>query len=269
MPKSKRKTLEGRGAVGKTAVVGAKDRDTNQVSAQVIRETDAETLQGFVAGRAGKKAAVYTDDAAAYKGMPHKHESVRHSAGEYVRGDCHTNGIESFWSMLKRAHKGTFHKISPKHLQRYVHEFAGKHNVRETGHHRPDAVDGCRDGRKAAALSGPGQGLNRLNHEFLLKRQSPQGMHPEGFVSNRELRLRTPRTLSSIPAQIVACQGGAPKKGARQIPVDHAPATREDALIERIAFLEMQVYQMDVSYSDEIKRLRQMVRALQTPGDKT
>ena len=44
---------------------------------------------------------------------------------------AHTNGIESFWSMLKRAHKGTFHKISPKHLQRYVNEFSGRHNVRE------------------------------------------------------------------------------------------------------------------------------------------
>ena len=48
-----------------------------------------------------------------------------------MRGDVHTNGIESFWSMLKRAHKGTFHKLSPKHLNRYVHEFAGKHNMRE------------------------------------------------------------------------------------------------------------------------------------------
>lgn len=46
---------------------------------------------------------------------------------------AHTNGIESFWSMLKRAHKGTFHKISPKHLNRYVQEFAGKHNIRELG----------------------------------------------------------------------------------------------------------------------------------------
>ncbi len=51
--------------------------------------------------------------------------------GEYVRGQVHTNGVESFWSMLKRAHKGTFHKISSKHLHRYVSEFAGRHNIRE------------------------------------------------------------------------------------------------------------------------------------------
>ena len=53
--------------------------------------------------------------------------------GEYVKGMAHTNGIESFWSMLKRAHTGTFHKISPKHLNRYVQEFAGKHNMRNSG----------------------------------------------------------------------------------------------------------------------------------------
>ena len=50
--------------------------------------------------------------------------------GEYVRGQAHTNGVESFWSMLKRAHTGTFHKMSPKHLDRYVREFAGCHNLR-------------------------------------------------------------------------------------------------------------------------------------------
>ena len=60
-------------------------------------------------------------------------ETVKHSVAEYVRDMAHTDGIESFWSMLKRAHKGTFHKISPKHLDRYVQEFAGKHNIRDSG----------------------------------------------------------------------------------------------------------------------------------------
>ena len=127
---SSKKLRAGRGAVGKTAVVGAKDRKTNKVSAKVVQATDAKTLQGFVADHAAKGATVYTDDAAAYKGMPFDHEAVRHSVGEYVRDMAHTNGIESFWSMLKRAHKGVYHKISPKHLQRYVNEFAGRHGIR-------------------------------------------------------------------------------------------------------------------------------------------
>ena len=135
MSKAKRKELAGtgRGAVGKTAVVGAKDRATNKVVAQVVEATDSVTLHDFVADTAEPGAVVYTDDTAAYEGIPNPHESVKHSVNEYVRGMAHTNGIESFWSMLKRAHKGTFHKISPKHLDRYVQEFAGKHNVRESG----------------------------------------------------------------------------------------------------------------------------------------
>ena len=131
MPKAKRKTLDGRGAVGKATVVGAKDRRTGQVRASVIERTDTPTLQGFVAGRAAPGAKVFTDDASAYQGMPFEHGSVRHSVGEYVDGMVHTNGIESFWSMLKRAHKGVYHKLSHKHLQRYVREFAGRHNIRE------------------------------------------------------------------------------------------------------------------------------------------
>ena len=133
MPKGKRAKLTGRGAVGKAAVVGAKDRTTKHVSARVVERTDAHTLQGFVRERTAPGAKVFTDDANAYEGLGNgfDHETVRHSVGEYVRGMAHTNGIESFWSMLKRAHKGTFHKISPKHLQRYVNEFSGRHNVRE------------------------------------------------------------------------------------------------------------------------------------------
>ena len=102
MSNAKRKTLEGRGAVGKTAVIGAKDRDTNKVSARVVDSTDRQTLQGFVRTNAKKGAKVYTDDAAAYQGMKNvEHETVKHSVSEYVRGKPHTNGIESFWAMLK------------------------------------------------------------------------------------------------------------------------------------------------------------------------
>jgi len=61
-----------------------------------------------------------------------EHDTVNHSVSEYVDGQVHTNGIESFWSMLKRAYAGTFHKISPKYLNRYIQEFAGRHNVRES-----------------------------------------------------------------------------------------------------------------------------------------
>ena len=134
MSNAQRRALKdtGRGAVGKTAVIGIKDRATNQVRAEVITETDAETLQDFVEEHTGADATVFTDDAAAYKGMDREHESVRHSVSEYVRGQAHTNGIESFWAMMKRAHDGTFHKISPKHLQRYVSEFAAKHNIRNS-----------------------------------------------------------------------------------------------------------------------------------------
>ena len=134
MSHKKRKELEpGRGGAGKTIVAGVKDRATNQIKAAVIEGTDAYTLQTFVEDRVHHEATVYTDEHGAYKGMVYfEHDSVRHSRGEYVKKDTavHTQGIESFWAMLKRAHKGTFHKISPKHLHRYVTEFTGRHNAR-------------------------------------------------------------------------------------------------------------------------------------------
>jgi hypothetical protein len=133
MSNAKRKQLAdtGRGPVGKTAVVGAKDRETNPVAAKVVEATDADTLQGFVQEHADCEATVYTDDATAYAALPFDHDSVKHSLQQSVKGDVHTNGIESLWSLLKRAHTGTFHRLSPKHLDRYVQEFAGRHNRRE------------------------------------------------------------------------------------------------------------------------------------------
>ena len=114
MSKTKRKKLEGRGPAGKTAVVGAKDRATKQVAAKVVTSTDKDTLQGFVKDHAAPGATVYTDDATAYESLPFNHATVKHSLSEYVKGDIHTNGIESLWSILKRAHKGTFHKLEPE-----------------------------------------------------------------------------------------------------------------------------------------------------------
>ena len=73
---SSKKLRAGRGGVGKSVVAGVKDRTTNEVRAEVIEATDAETLQGFVAYHAAPGATVYTDDAKAYKGMPFKHETV-------------------------------------------------------------------------------------------------------------------------------------------------------------------------------------------------
>lgn len=133
MSNAKRKELAGtgRGAVGKAVVVGARDRATNKVSAALVRGTDMASLQGFIAARAADGAKVYTDEHSSYAGMRFEHEAVNHSAGEYVRGQAHTNGIESFWATLKRAHKGTFHHFSVKHLDRYVAEFSGRHNARD------------------------------------------------------------------------------------------------------------------------------------------
>ena len=131
MPRSKRKELKGRGGAGKAIVAGAKDRESNAVSAEVVEHTDAETLQGFVFDRAAPDATIYTDEAKAYAGMPFEHEAVKHSTGEYVRGQAHVNGMESFWSMLKRGYHGTYHHMSPEHLNRYVTEFSGRHNLRE------------------------------------------------------------------------------------------------------------------------------------------
>lgn len=132
MSKSKRAILDGRGPVGKAAVAGIKDRESNQIVAKVIGRTTQERLQGFIKGNVQLGATVYTDESPACESLiDFDHESVKHSVSESVRGMTHTNGVESFWSMLKRAHQGTFHKISVKHLQRYVNEFAGRHGIRE------------------------------------------------------------------------------------------------------------------------------------------
>ena len=120
--KYKNKKLNaGRGIVDKTAVVGEKDRGTKRVRAKVVYDTKAKTLTSFV----------YTDDVRAYQALKRAaHATVKHSVKEYVDGEAHINGMDSFWSLLKRGYYGTYPKMSPEHLQRYVDEFVGRHNIR-------------------------------------------------------------------------------------------------------------------------------------------
>ena len=130
---AKDKLRAGRGTAGKIPVAGAKNRETKQVQAQVIDESDEDTLQEFIAERVEEGATVYTDGSHVYNGLEvegYEHEKVIHSRGEYVRGDAHTNGIESFWSGLKRAIMGVYHKMSKKHLWRYIAEFVARQNMR-------------------------------------------------------------------------------------------------------------------------------------------
>ena len=123
-----------RGKGHKAIVAGVIDRETGQVSAEVVPDTKGHTLQQFVVDNVEVGSVVYTDELPSYRRLGrywYHHESVKHSVGEYVRDQAHTNGIESFWSVLKRAYNGTYHKLSHKHLDRYVSEFVGRHNARD------------------------------------------------------------------------------------------------------------------------------------------
>ena len=143
MSNAKRKELAGtgRGAVGKTAVVGIKDRETKNVRAKVVENTDKATLQGFVVEHTAPGATVYTDEASAYEGLPFAHESVKHSVSEYVRGVAHTNGAESFWSMLKRAH-GHVPQAQPEAPAPLPRRVRGPSERPRERHHRPARRDG-------------------------------------------------------------------------------------------------------------------------------
>lgn len=128
--KHRRKRLKkGRGTAGKFIVAGMKDRVTKEVQAEVVDATDRPTLSGFVFAHAMPGAKVYTDEHGGYNWVPNRF-IVHHGAGQYVNGLAHTNGIESFWSGLKRGYMGTYHYMSRKHLQRYVNEFTGRFNQR-------------------------------------------------------------------------------------------------------------------------------------------
>ena len=130
---SHKKLHAGRGGVGKAVVVGAKDRETGKIRAEVVEKTDSATLQGFVMDHVLFGTPLFTDEHKAYTGLEYvyDHGTVKHSVGEYVDEQIHVNGMESFWATLKRSINGTYHQMSKKHLQRYVNQFCAKHNLRD------------------------------------------------------------------------------------------------------------------------------------------
>ena len=127
------KKLHGHWKDGKFAIFGVKEAGKGgKVIAFPLTKTDTAALNAAISHNVEPGSTVYTDGYGGYSELPifgYSHESVNHSVGEYVRGMATTNGIESFWALLKRGYVGTFHIMSWRHLHRYVNEFAARHNA--------------------------------------------------------------------------------------------------------------------------------------------
>jgi transposase-like protein len=132
MHKNKRRVLGGkkRGVAGKAIVVGMLERK-GRVRAKVVEERTQPILHGLIEKHVGDGATLMTDEWGGYKGTDFQHEIINH-ADTYVRGLVHTNGIENFWSLLKRGINGTYVSIEPFHLFRYIDEQAFRYNNRAT-----------------------------------------------------------------------------------------------------------------------------------------
>jgi len=148
-----KKLRAGRGSVGKTAVVGLRERGGRTI-AFPVENTDKEALQGAVLDNVEIGSKVMTDEASGYQGMDglfYSHETVNHGAGEYKRNAVHTNGIESVWALLKRGVYGTWHHISAKHVGRYVNEVTFRLNAGNVANHtlaRLDSFIAAVDGQR-------------------------------------------------------------------------------------------------------------------------
>jgi transposase len=130
----KRPGKRGRGAAGKTIVFGMLERE-GDVMTRVVPDAQRRTLEPEILANVRKGAVVSTDEWVAYRQLSkwgYQHGAVDHSAEQWVYGAHHTNGLEGFWSMLKRSIRGTHVHVSPKHLAKYLGEFEFRYNMRET-----------------------------------------------------------------------------------------------------------------------------------------
>jgi transposase-like protein len=133
----------GRGAVGKTAVIGMRERG-GRTKAKVVASTDQETVHRVIHENVQVRSALHTDEFAAYRGLGglfFDHETINHTAGEYSRDGVTTNSIESVFAVLKRGLIGVYHHASPKHLHRYVDEFAFRLNEGDVKRHTLDRLE--------------------------------------------------------------------------------------------------------------------------------
>jgi len=138
-----KKLRAGRGPVGKTAVLGMRERDGRTLLCPVNERT-MQAITARIHGNIELGTQLYTDDGIVFSdldGLFFKHEAVNHSAGEYARGAASTNSIESVWAVLKRGVYGTFHHVSPKHLGRYTDEFAWRLNEGNVKNHTLERLD--------------------------------------------------------------------------------------------------------------------------------
>lgn len=134
---SRKKLRAGRGAVGKTAVLGMRERG-GRTRAKPVENTDAASLHSEVLEYVESGSVLHTDEHAGYQGLDgifYKHHAINHGAGEYVRDGVSTNGIESVWAVLKRGLHGVYHHASDKHLARYVNEFTFRLNDGDVKRH--------------------------------------------------------------------------------------------------------------------------------------
>lgn len=134
---NKKKLNQGRGSVGKSAVLGMRERG-GRTKAMLIKSTSMEEIQSAIHANVETGSTLMTDEHAAYNGMDNlffKQERVNHSAGQYVNGMASTNGIESVWAVLKRGLNGVYHQVSVKHLGRYVDEFSFRLNDGDVKRH--------------------------------------------------------------------------------------------------------------------------------------
>lgn len=127
-----KKLRAGRGSVGKQPVFGMRQRN-GEIRAFPITAPTGKVLKRAIMDNVQRGATIYSDSHSGYDNLKgYKHYTVCHSVGEYVRGQANTNGVESFWALLKRGHYGVHHSMSVKHLHRYVNEFAHRHNTAKT-----------------------------------------------------------------------------------------------------------------------------------------